>query len=288
MNNWKHVFKNEKDFTLRLVIPWLKSLGHQNVRYTGGNEEYGRDVIFSKGQTKGDENWTGVQVKYGKIRGKHVGNSDIQELISQTKTALSVPLAIEQGTKVIKISQSIILTNESITTNAKTILKAGLKDLSYSVMDIVDIENSFKLQKVGFSKTSVLIRTPSTIDSEISSRFKFDIYENKPSGEFHESKNDSYFDYSREFGDLIELLKFLEELEKEELEKEFIIIFLEVPPLFNIDEIRAYFRTYYLDKKFEFYEDGENVTIEYLLSRNAYSEIKWLEDVNKLQILQKK
>ena len=283
MDNWKSLFKDEKDFTLRLIIPWLKTLKYENIRYTGGAEEYGRDVIFSKKKL-----WTGVQVKYGKIEGKHVGKSDIQELISQTKTAFTAPLVIEQGKKTVSISEIFIMTNENVTPQAKIILKAGLKNIPYKIFDITDIENSFKQQKIRFSKISILIRTPYELSKELLSKSNFKIYENKPSDDFFESEKDSYFDYSKEFENISSLLTFFKNLEKEKLNEVFIKIFLELPPIFNLHEIKEYCEVYFKDRKLNIFEEENSVNIEYKYTQNKFLGISWLRDVDNMQILQKK
>lgn len=288
MNNWGNLFKDEKDFTFRLVMPWLKSKGYQDVRYIGGTDEYGRDVIFSKEKLDGEKEWFGVQVKYGKIKGKHVGKYDIQELISQAKTAITTPLPIEQGKSEVKISEVIILTNESVTRQAKTILRAGLENIPHTIFDIVDIDNSFKQEKVEFSKGAVLIRSPSELNFEEMSELNLEVYKNEPSNEFFESEKDVYFDYTKEFDDLNELLKFMKELEKREINENFIKIFLEIPPIFNLHEIKGYFDVYFKDKQVDIFEEEDIVNIEHKYSKNSYREVAWLEDVNNMQILQKK
>jgi hypothetical protein len=40
--------ENEKEFTLRIVLPILRKLGFHNVKYNHGKREYGRDVLFAR------------------------------------------------------------------------------------------------------------------------------------------------------------------------------------------------------------------------------------------------
>ena len=44
--NQKKTEQIEKQFTLDTVIPLLKALGFQSVRYIHGTDEYGRDLVF--------------------------------------------------------------------------------------------------------------------------------------------------------------------------------------------------------------------------------------------------
>jgi hypothetical protein len=65
----------EQEFTLRTVLPILRKLGFQNVRYTHGNREFGRDVVFARvTEFQGLEFW-GAQVKFGNVAGAkaHLG-----------------------------------------------------------------------------------------------------------------------------------------------------------------------------------------------------------------------
>ena len=39
---------NEKEFTLRVVLPILHKLGFSNVKYNYGKREYGKDIVFSR------------------------------------------------------------------------------------------------------------------------------------------------------------------------------------------------------------------------------------------------
>src|SRR5438477_40285 len=61
--------ENEKDFTLRMVLPILRKLAFQNVRYHHGKREFGRDVLFARfTEFQELEHW-GAQVKFGDVNG---------------------------------------------------------------------------------------------------------------------------------------------------------------------------------------------------------------------------
>jgi hypothetical protein len=80
---------NEKEFTLRVVLPILRKLGFSNVKYNHGKREYGKDIVFSR-LTEFDEveHWA-AQVKFGDIRGG--ANSEIDEIFSQIEDAFKMP-----------------------------------------------------------------------------------------------------------------------------------------------------------------------------------------------------
>ena len=80
---------NEKEFTLRTVIPLIRKLGFQNVRYNHGRREFGRDVLFARFSEFGDlEHW-GAQVKFGNVSGG--AKSDVDVIIGQINDAFTMP-----------------------------------------------------------------------------------------------------------------------------------------------------------------------------------------------------
>lgn len=80
---------NEKEFTLRVLLPIIRKLGFSNVKYNHGKREYGKDIVFSR-LTEFDEieHWA-AQVKFGNVRGG--ANSDIDEIFHQIEDAFKMP-----------------------------------------------------------------------------------------------------------------------------------------------------------------------------------------------------
>jgi hypothetical protein len=80
---------NEKEFTLRVVLPILRKLGFSNVKYNHGKREYGKDIVFSRlTEFEEVEHWA-AQVKFGNVKGG--ANSDIDEIFSQIDDAFKMP-----------------------------------------------------------------------------------------------------------------------------------------------------------------------------------------------------
>lgn len=80
---------DEKEFTLRTVIPLIRRLGFQNVRYNHGRREFGRDILFARFTEFGDlEHW-GAQVKFGNVSGG--AKSDVDVIIGQINDAFTMP-----------------------------------------------------------------------------------------------------------------------------------------------------------------------------------------------------
>jgi hypothetical protein len=81
--------ENEKEFTLKVVLPILRKLGFSNVKYNHGKREYGKDIVFSRlTEFEEVEHWA-AQVKFGDIRGGV--NSEIDEVFSQIEDAFKMP-----------------------------------------------------------------------------------------------------------------------------------------------------------------------------------------------------
>jgi len=80
---------NEKEFTLRVVLPILRKLGFSNVKYNHGKREYGKDIVFSRlTEFEEVEHWA-AQVKFGDVKGG--ANSDIDEIFYQIEDAFKMP-----------------------------------------------------------------------------------------------------------------------------------------------------------------------------------------------------
>ena len=81
--------ENQKEFTLRVVLPILRKLGFSNVKYNHGNREYGKDIVFSRlTEFEEVEHWA-AQVKFEDIRGGV--DSEIDEIFSQIEDAFKMP-----------------------------------------------------------------------------------------------------------------------------------------------------------------------------------------------------
>ena len=81
--------ENEKEFTLRTVLPILRKLRFQNVRYSHGKREFGKDILFARiTEFQEIEHW-GAQVKFGDIAGG--ADAEIDTLLGQIDDAFKMP-----------------------------------------------------------------------------------------------------------------------------------------------------------------------------------------------------
>jgi hypothetical protein len=108
---------NENLFCQEVLAPLLRKLGFENVRYTHGDDEYGRDFIFSMQTPFGWPQYYGLQAKVGKIRGNV--NSEMDKLIAQVQDAFCMPFQELGSGNPLYISVLIIATSGHFTNNAE-------------------------------------------------------------------------------------------------------------------------------------------------------------------------
>ena len=116
-NIWKpEESENEKEFTLRTVIPIIRKLGFDNVKYNHGKREYGRDILFSRITEFQEMEFWAAQVKFDDISGSAGG--DIDEILSQIDDAFKMPFYDVYTKKGNRISKLAIIISGKFTNNA--------------------------------------------------------------------------------------------------------------------------------------------------------------------------
>ena len=108
--------RDERDFSLSVVIPLLRKLGFSNVRYNHGRREFGKDITFARKTEFDDYEFWGAQVKYGDISGG--ANSDIDLIISQIDDAFKVPFYNVYTRRKESISKLLVVISGRYTENA--------------------------------------------------------------------------------------------------------------------------------------------------------------------------
>ncbi len=133
---------NEKEFTLRTVLPILRKLGFQNVKYNHGKREYGRDVLFSRiTEFYEFEHWA-AQVKFVDISGGV--DSEIDEILGQIDDAFKMPFYDLYTKQKQRISKLAIIVSGKFTENA--IEKICEKIESHAVRNNLTFIDGEKLQ----------------------------------------------------------------------------------------------------------------------------------------------
>jgi len=115
---WKEVFDtDEPKFTKEVLIPLLRKMKYDNVKYNHGSDEYGRDVLFSERNKFGKEINFGIQVKAGDVSGG--ANSEIDALIGQLNDAFDMPFKRLGENEEKYVSTFIIAISGNFKKNAK-------------------------------------------------------------------------------------------------------------------------------------------------------------------------
>lgn len=107
---------SEKEFTLRTVLPILRKLGFQNVKYNHGKTEFGRDVTFSRVTEFQDVEFWAAQAKYGDVAGG--ANAEIDYLLAQIDDAFRIPFYNLYTKQRQRIAKLVIIISGKFTENA--------------------------------------------------------------------------------------------------------------------------------------------------------------------------
>jgi len=107
---------SEKEFTLRTVLPILRKLGFQNVKYNHGKREFGRDVTFARITEFQDLEFWAAQVKFGDVAG--AANAEIDSLLAQIDDAFKMPYYDLYTKQRQRIAKLVIVISGKFTENA--------------------------------------------------------------------------------------------------------------------------------------------------------------------------
>ncbi len=107
---------SEKEFTLRTVLPILRKLGFQNVKYNHGKREFGRDVIFARVTEFQDLEFWAAQVKFGDVAGG--ANAEIDDFLAQIDDAFKMPFYDLYTKQRQRIAKLVIIISGKFTENA--------------------------------------------------------------------------------------------------------------------------------------------------------------------------
>jgi hypothetical protein len=125
---WREGFEtNEDAFCLEFLQPLLIKMGFAEVRYTCGNDEYGKDFVCLEYTKSGEKRYIGVQAKKGDIRG--TANAQVEKIINQVQTALEMPYE-EIGQPEIYLSEVVVAASGLITRQARNKIRRKLMRLT--------------------------------------------------------------------------------------------------------------------------------------------------------------
>ncbi len=109
-------FKNEAEFRTKWIAPFLSKLGYILPTHNHGTGEQGKDFFFAEHDKFGHLRFNAAQVKLGKIGS---GNAELSSLLHQVRSCFDVTLNYHKGTTQQRISAVYIMTNGSISEEAR-------------------------------------------------------------------------------------------------------------------------------------------------------------------------
>lgn len=112
----KEVLANERQFSLKVLLPLFRSMGYQSVNYNHGPREFGKDITFSDIDELGIRRIFGVQVKAGDITGE--AKSELDRLIGQIDDAFEISYIDIHAKETRRITDLIIAISGKFTGNA--------------------------------------------------------------------------------------------------------------------------------------------------------------------------
>lgn len=128
------IVREVQDFhpVLRELFTRMESF--TKVDYTQGNQEFGADFVLESVGNFGDEEYTGVVVKVGKITQK-----DLPEISRQIEECFVVPRYVNNGLKEILINKIVVVTNGTISNQAKKVVHAKFKGNAINFISKIEL-----------------------------------------------------------------------------------------------------------------------------------------------------
>lgn len=133
------IIKDEKGFTLKVLLPLFRHMGFLDVKYNHGRREFGKDIVFSDMDKLGFRRNYGVQVKAGNLSGE--AGSEIDKIIAQIKDAFPMSYKDAKNRQERHISHLIIAISGRYTDNAKEKIMQKVHAQNISFLDIDDVQD---------------------------------------------------------------------------------------------------------------------------------------------------
>jgi len=149
---WKDVYKKDEPlFTKEVVIPILRGVGFDSVRYNHGVTEFGRDVLFSDIDKFANVRHYAAQVKAGDISASD--GTLLNQLIVQIDDAFAMPVRGPGRSKQFHISELYVICSGKITQGAIDRLNQKLDPRLAGSVHFLDFDDIDHLAKTYLART---------------------------------------------------------------------------------------------------------------------------------------
>ena len=128
------IVREVQDFHPILHELFTRMESFTKVNYTQGNQEFGADFVLESIGNFGNEEYTGVVVKVGKITQK-----DLPEITRQVDECFTVPRYVDNGLKEIMINNTVVVTNGTISNQAKKVVNSKFKGNAISFISKTEL-----------------------------------------------------------------------------------------------------------------------------------------------------
>ncbi|WKN41536.1 hypothetical protein [Tunicatimonas pelagia] len=141
---WKNEYDtDEKPFTLDVVLPLLRRMKFNFVKYTHGTNEYGKDIVFSEFSKFGQLKYHAMQVKPGNVGGGAKGK--IKTLIEQAESAFSIPYTGQESRDEMYISSFTFVISGKFSEEAKREVLYRVPEKLKGTIHFIDKEKVLEL-----------------------------------------------------------------------------------------------------------------------------------------------
>lgn len=125
----------ERELTELVVIPLLEKLRYQDIRYTHGVLEHGKDIVCIRPDLLEGPAYIGFVIKIHTLRGSVSGNQSVRTAFYQAQQALTEPFLSPIDGAAVTLKHVYILTSRSIdqlaTASIQTELKGASRHISF-------------------------------------------------------------------------------------------------------------------------------------------------------------
>ncbi len=119
---------SENEFSKKVLIPLYTALGFFDITHTHGEDEFGKDIIFSDKNKFGETVYYTSLVKQGDISGDTASSKTIANILAQAREALMMPFSDRHDGYVEKlVSRLFIVTSGNITGKARRVITEALR-----------------------------------------------------------------------------------------------------------------------------------------------------------------
>ena len=123
----------ERELTELVIIPLLEELDYEDIRYTHGILEHGKDVVCLKSDALGGESYFGLVIKARPLKGDVSRNRSLREALFQAEQALNEPFLSPLDGREVTLKHVYVVSSHEIAPLAVSSIQKQLQQNSRHV-----------------------------------------------------------------------------------------------------------------------------------------------------------